>query len=150
MGVFSYLPHHLDLASEDSVGHSPCMSGLARRRAIMGSIVQPKRSCLGAATGTSTAVRFVWRIPPLLGVCGRVNHLHLSFGCFPSIPLLFRRRAVLARQEHGLTILLGILLGERGARTTTSSLNSIFVRSGIHSQIRDQWFFAILEAMTTD
>ena len=39
-GVFSYLPHHLDLASEDSVGHSTCMSVLARRRAIMGSIVQ--------------------------------------------------------------------------------------------------------------
>ena len=52
-GVFSYLPHHLDLASEDSVGHSTRMSVLARRRAIMGSIVQPKRSCLGAATGTA-------------------------------------------------------------------------------------------------
>ena len=52
-GVFSYLPHHLDLASEDSVGHSTCMSVLARRRAIVGSIVQPKRSCLGAATGTA-------------------------------------------------------------------------------------------------
>ena len=52
-GAFSYLPHHLDLASEDSVGHSTCMSVLARRRAIMGSIVQPKRSCLGAATGTA-------------------------------------------------------------------------------------------------
>ena len=52
-GVFSYLPHHLDLASEDSVGHSTCMSVLACRRAIMGSIVQPKRSCLGAATGTA-------------------------------------------------------------------------------------------------
>ena len=52
-GVFSYLPHHLDLASEDSVGHSTCMRVLARRRAIMGSIVQPKRSCLGAATGTA-------------------------------------------------------------------------------------------------
>ena len=48
-GVFLYLPHHPDLASEDSVGHSTCMSVLARRRAIMGSIVQPKRSCLGAA-----------------------------------------------------------------------------------------------------
>ena len=35
-GVFSYLPRHLDLASEDSVGHSTCMSMLARRRAIMG------------------------------------------------------------------------------------------------------------------
>ena len=46
-GVPLYLPHHLDLASEDSVGHSTCMSVLARRRAIMGSIVQPKRSCLG-------------------------------------------------------------------------------------------------------
>ena len=43
----SYLPHHLDLASEDSVGHSTCMIVLARRRATMGSIVQPKRSCLG-------------------------------------------------------------------------------------------------------
>ena len=29
-GVFSYLPHHLDLALEDSVGHSTCMSVLAR------------------------------------------------------------------------------------------------------------------------
>ena len=38
-GVFSYLPHHLDLASEDSVGHSTCMSVLARRRAIMGWLV---------------------------------------------------------------------------------------------------------------
>ena len=28
-GVFSYSPHHLDLALEDSVGHSTC-------RAIMG------------------------------------------------------------------------------------------------------------------
>ena len=46
-GVLLYLPHHLDLASEDSVGHSTCMSVLARRRAIMESIVQPKRSCLG-------------------------------------------------------------------------------------------------------
>ena len=35
-GVFYYLPHHLDLALEDSVGHSTCMSVLARRRAIMG------------------------------------------------------------------------------------------------------------------
>ena len=46
-GVLLYLPHHLDLASEDSVGHSTCMSVLARRRAILRSIVQPKRSCLG-------------------------------------------------------------------------------------------------------
>ena len=38
-GVFSYLPHHLDLALEDSVGHSVCMSVLARRRAIMGWLV---------------------------------------------------------------------------------------------------------------
>ena len=45
--VLLYLPHHLDLASEYSVGHSTCMSVLARRRAIMGSIVQTKRSCLG-------------------------------------------------------------------------------------------------------
>ena len=51
--VFSYLPHHLDLASEESVGHSTCMSVLARRGAIVGFIVQPKRSCLGAATGTA-------------------------------------------------------------------------------------------------
>ena len=49
-GVLLYLPHHLDLASEDSVGHSTCMSVLARRRAIMGSIVQPKRSCLGLSS----------------------------------------------------------------------------------------------------
>ena len=27
-GVFAHLPHHLDLASEDSVGHSTCMSVL--------------------------------------------------------------------------------------------------------------------------
>ena len=38
-GAFSYLPHHLDLALEDSVGHSTCMSVLARRRAIMGWLV---------------------------------------------------------------------------------------------------------------
>ena len=38
-GVFSYLPHHLDLALEDSVGHSTCMSVLERRRAIMGWLV---------------------------------------------------------------------------------------------------------------
>ena len=37
-GVFSYLPHHLDLASEASIGHSTCMNVLVRRRAIMGSI----------------------------------------------------------------------------------------------------------------
>ena len=49
-GPFPNLPHHLDLASEDTVGHSTCMSVLARRRAIMGSIVQPKRSCLRAVT----------------------------------------------------------------------------------------------------
>ena len=35
-GVFSYLPNHVDLALEDSVGHSTCMSVLARRRAIIG------------------------------------------------------------------------------------------------------------------
>ena len=35
-GVFSYLPHHLDLALEDSVGQSTRMSVLTRRRAIMG------------------------------------------------------------------------------------------------------------------
>ena len=38
-GVFSYLPRHLDLALEDSVGHSTCMIVLARRRAIMGWLV---------------------------------------------------------------------------------------------------------------
>ena len=38
-GVFSYLPHHLDLALEDSVDHTTCMSVLARRRAIMGWLV---------------------------------------------------------------------------------------------------------------
>ena len=27
-GVYPHLPHHLDLASEDSVGHSTCMSVL--------------------------------------------------------------------------------------------------------------------------
>ena len=37
--VFSYIPHHLDLALEDSVGHSTCMSVLARRKAIMGWLV---------------------------------------------------------------------------------------------------------------
>ena len=35
-GVFSYLPHHLDLALEGSVGHSTCMSVLARRRLSWG------------------------------------------------------------------------------------------------------------------
>ena len=63
--VFSYLPHHLDLASEDSVGHSTCMSVLARRRAIMGSIVQPKRSCLGAATGTAESLHRWGKLPYL-------------------------------------------------------------------------------------
>ena len=38
-GVFPYLPHHLDLALEDSVGHSTCMSVLARCRTIMGWLV---------------------------------------------------------------------------------------------------------------
>ena len=38
-GVFSYLPNHVDLALEDLVGHSTCMSVLARRRAIMGWLV---------------------------------------------------------------------------------------------------------------
>ena len=38
-GVFSYLPHHLDLALEESVRDSTCMSVLARRRAIMGWLV---------------------------------------------------------------------------------------------------------------
>ena len=38
-GVFPYLPHRLDLPLEDSVGHSTCMSVLARRRAIMGWLV---------------------------------------------------------------------------------------------------------------
>ena len=90
---------------------------------------------------SSTAVRFVWRIAPktphdydsrptlggfrrplcLLGVCGLVNQLHLPFECFPYTPLL-RRGVVLTRQEHDLTILLGNSFGERGARTTTSSL----------------------------
>ena len=37
-GVFSYLHHHLDLALEDSVGHSTRMSVLARRRAIKGCV----------------------------------------------------------------------------------------------------------------
>ena len=46
-GVFSYLPHHLNLALEDSVGHSTCMSVLARRRAIMGWLV----GGLGLAVG---------------------------------------------------------------------------------------------------
>ena len=62
-GVISYLPHHLDLASEDSVGHSTCMSVLARRRAIMGSIVQPKRPSLGAATGTAESPHRWGKLP---------------------------------------------------------------------------------------
>ena len=64
-GVFSHLPHHLDLASEDSVGHSTCMSVLARRRAIMRSIVQPKRSCLDAFHGYSGIPTPVGQIPYL-------------------------------------------------------------------------------------
>ena len=47
-GVFSYLPHHLDLALEDSVDHSTCMSVLARRRTIMGWLVG---SCAATAGG---------------------------------------------------------------------------------------------------
>ena len=48
-GVNEEIPHRWakQPVSEDSVGHSTCMSVLARRMAIMGSIVQPKRSCLG-------------------------------------------------------------------------------------------------------
>ena len=81
-GVFSYLPHHLDLASEDSVGHSTGMSVLARRRAIMGSIVQPKWSCLGAATGGN----------PHTG--GANNHTYPTAKNPPTTP-----PAVAARQE---------------------------------------------------
>ena len=31
-----------------------------------------------------------------------------------------------------------------------ATVNSMFVRQGIDSHIRDEWFFAILEAMTTE
>ena len=49
-GVFSLFTPPPGSRVRRLVGHSTCMSVLARRRAIMGSIVQPKRSCLGAAT----------------------------------------------------------------------------------------------------
>ena len=54
-----YLPHRWGISLftpppgsrvRRPVGHSTCMSVLARRSAIIGSIVQPKRPCLGAAT----------------------------------------------------------------------------------------------------
>ena len=32
----------------------------------------------------------------------------------------------------------------------STTLNSMFVRYGVDSQIRDGWFFVILEEMTTD
>ena len=55
-GVFLYLPHHLDLASEDLVGHSTCMSVLARRRAIMGSRVRVR---VRVGVGVRVGVRVV-------------------------------------------------------------------------------------------
>ena len=57
-GVFSYLLHHLDLALEDSVGHSTCMSVLARRRAIRVS---------GGVVGGFLAVGYVWYLPHRCG-----------------------------------------------------------------------------------
>ena len=65
-GVFSYLqPHHLDLALEDSVGHSTCMSVLARRRAIMGWLVGSWRwylphRCEDSAVPVAHLDRTVW------------------------------------------------------------------------------------------
>ena len=96
----------------------------------------------------STAVRLMWRMLPkhlmtmtadqllvdlgghlcLLGVCGLVNHLHLSFGCFPYTPLL-RLGAVLTRQEHDLTILLGSSFGERVPAPPPTFLFSVGLRS---------------------
>ena len=61
-GVFSYLPHHLDLALEDSVGHSTCMGVLTRRRAIMG---------LGVGVGLRVRVRVSWGGWWVLGVLPR-------------------------------------------------------------------------------
>ena len=49
-GLFSCLPPHLDLAPEDLVGHSSYMGVLGLGLAIIGSIVQPKRSRLRATT----------------------------------------------------------------------------------------------------
>ena len=47
VGYFFIYPTTWISRQKTPVGHSTSMSVLARRRAIMGSIVQPKRSCLG-------------------------------------------------------------------------------------------------------
>ena len=61
-GLFSCLPPHLDLASEDLVGYSTCMGMLGLGLAIIGSIVQPKRSRLRATTagGVVGVSWYVW------------------------------------------------------------------------------------------
>ena len=64
-GVFSYLPHHLDLALEHSGGHSTCMSVLARRRAMMGWCVGSWRAATaGGVDGGFLAVGQVWQFAP--------------------------------------------------------------------------------------
>ena len=46
-GVFPYLPHHLDLASEDSVGHSTCMSVLTLTTTLTLTETALSRYCYG-------------------------------------------------------------------------------------------------------
>ena len=56
---------YLVLASEELVGHSTCMGVLGLGLAIMGSIVQPKRSCLRATTagGGVGVFWYLWLCP---------------------------------------------------------------------------------------
>ena len=46
-GVFLYLHHHLDLASEDSVGHSTCMSVLTLTLTLTLTQTALSRCCYG-------------------------------------------------------------------------------------------------------
>ena len=48
-GVFPHVPHHLDLASEDSVGHSTCMSVLTLTLTLNLTLTQTalSRCCCG-------------------------------------------------------------------------------------------------------
>ena len=46
-GVFLHLPHHLDLASEDSVGHSTCMSVLTLTLTLTLTQTALSRCCYG-------------------------------------------------------------------------------------------------------
>ena len=46
-GVFPHLPHHLDIASEDSVGHSTCMSVLTLTLTLTLTQTALSRCCYG-------------------------------------------------------------------------------------------------------